>query len=128
MRKQQLTWVYKNNIRPNEIPALRDKVFIDLVKELKNVSFENYKINFYTGEINIRENEKIILKKYEFLRNLFDLNPVGRLPQKKVSSLLLRLLRVQKYNINKSIKYYNNGGKSTTRCLYTATLTSLKVS
>lgn len=120
MRRKQLEWLYINNINPQEVMNMRIKEFSKLINQLENIHFKNNEISFYCLDINTEKNINIVEENYDYLRNLFDLKPIKQLPKKKVSSLLVRLLKILKYDVINTRKYYKNSGRISTQGYYSA--------
>jgi hypothetical protein len=125
MRKKQILFFYNYNIRPDEIQNIQVAEFKKIINDLDGVTVKNDTIEFYPMTINNDKNEKYITNKYDYLRNVFDLKPYKQLPKKKISSLLVRLLKIQGYEIQNSRKYYRDKSKISTQGFYIAKSTSL---
>jgi len=125
MRKKQIQFYYSNNISPTNIKVVRILTLNNLLEKLENVNIEDDTIEFYCNDVNTEYNENIIKEQYNYLRDIYDLKPFKQLPQKKVSSLLIRILKHQGYNITNFRKYYRDGNKVSTQGFYTCKSTSL---
>ena len=101
-----MEFLIKENIKLEDLEDYQLKYFLHFLENIKEVRIDDNSISFETRYINNDENIEYIIKHYERLRQVFGIKPYARLPDKKVSSLIVKISKLFTDVIIKNTRVY----------------------